>query len=282
LIRDVRQRYHDTIRTRQTLVSNRLRLEQARRNLQLATAREEPLDMATAQVEVPQAEAAVLRGERAVLTAMDRLKETLGMPLDEPLAVVDDLPFEPVTIDLAADLAWCLESHEEVLNQQIKIRMLRHELTRLIEDQWPDVTLSVRHSRPLEEGIEGEEEKRVTLRAEWALGGIASRSRAAIQRNAIEDARIELRQIRITLQREVTDLARRLDEARRQVGIGQARLSLSRTRARLYQDRWDNGEIDIIEYIRSQNEVEDSRVNLINEQMAYLDLLASYRALIAR
>jgi outer membrane protein TolC len=282
LIRDVRQRYHDVIRTRQTLVSHRLRLEQARRNLQLATAREEPLDIATAQVEVPQAEAAVLRGERAVLTALDRIKETIGMPLETVLTTADDLPFAPVVIELPADLAWCLEHQEEVLNQQLKIRTLRHELIRLVEDEWPDVTLAVRRTRPLAEGVEGDEEERITLRAEWALGGIAERSRAAIQRNAILDARIELQQIRISLQRDVTDLARRLDEARRQVEIGQARLTLARTRARLYQDRWDNGEIDIIEYIRSQNDVEDSRVNLIDEQMSYLDLLASYRALIAR
>lgn len=282
LVRDVRQRYHNVIRTRQTLVSHRLRLEQARRNLQLAMAREEPLDIATAQVEVPQAEAAVLRGERAVLTALDQLKETIGMPLEASLTTADDLPFAPVIIDMSADLAWCLEHQEEVLNQRLKIRTLRHELTRLIEDEWPDVTLALRRSRPISEGLEGEEEERITIRAEWALGGIAERSRVAMQRNAILDARIELQQIRISLQRDVTDLARRLNEAQRQVEIGQARLTLARTRARLYQDRWDNGEIDIIEYIRSQNEVEDGRVNLIDEQMSYLDLLASYHALIAR
>jgi outer membrane protein TolC len=201
LVESVQQRYHDVIRARQTLVSHRLSLEQARRNLQLATAREEPLDIATAQVEVPQSEAAVLRGERAVLTALDRLKETIGMPLEAPLATVEDLPFAPVAIDMPADLAWCLEHHEDVLNQRLKIRTLRHERTRLIEDEWPDVTLAVRRSRPLTDGLEGDEEERVTLRAEWALGGIAERSRVAIQNNAILDARIELQQIRIGLQR---------------------------------------------------------------------------------
>lgn len=282
LTRDVRMRYHDTIRARQTLVSHRLRLEQARRNLQLAIAREEPLDMATAQVEVPQAEAAVLRGERAVLTALDQLKETMGMPLEEPLDVVDDLDFEAVAIYVNDDLEWCLQNHEDIRNQQLKIKILRHELRRLLEAQWPDVTVALRHSRPVTNGLEGDEEEVVSIRAEWALGGVAERSRVAIQKNSILDAQIELRQIIISLQRNVTDLARRLDEARRQVDVGQARLQLAHTRARLYQDRWDNGEIDIIEYIRSQNEAEDSRVNLINEQISYLDLLATYRAIIGR
>ena len=51
---------------------------------------------------------------------------------------------------------------------------------------------------------------------------------------------------------------------------------------RIYQDRWENGEIDIVEYIRSQNSVEDARVTLINDQMTYLDVLARYHNLTGR
>ena len=42
------------------------------------------------------------------------------------------------------------------------------------------------------------------------------------------------------------------------------------------KDRWENGEIDILEYIRSQNGLEDSRVQLINLKTSYMELLAEY------
>ncbi len=282
LVETVRRNYHDVIRKRQTLFSSRLRVEQARRNLQLAQAREEPLDIATAQVEVPQNEAQVLSGEREVLGAIDQLKETLGMDLETPLEIGETLPFATAAPDAAADIAWCLEHHESLVNRRLEIRAIRNDLARLREDVGPTVTLSGELAGSEDDGAGEPTEKRITLRAEWPVGTRAERSRLAIKLNELEDARLALRQEEIRLQRTVTDLARRLDELQRQVEIDHARMELMETRMRIYQDRWENGEIDIVEYIRSQNSVEDARVTLINDQMTYLDVLARYRNLTDR
>lgn len=282
LIEAVRRNYYDIIRKRQTLVSSRLRVQQARRNLELAQAREEPLDIATAQVEVPQSEAQVLSGEREVLSAIDLLKETLGMPLQTPFEIDETLPFATVTLDAAADVRWCLDHHESLVNRRLAIRAIRNDLTRLHEDVGPTVTLSGEVAGAENNGVDAPTEKRITLRAEWPVGNRAERSRLAIKRNELEDARLGLRQEEIRLQRIVIDLARRLDELKRQVAIDHARMDLMQTRMRIYQDRWENGEIDIVEYIRSQNSVEDARVTLINDQMNYLDVLARFRNLTDR
>lgn len=278
LIETVRRNYHNVIRRRQTLVSSRLRVEQARRNLELAQAREEPLDIASAQVEVPQSEAQVLSGEREVLAAIDQLKETLGMPLETALETDAALLFDPVAIDVIADLKWCLESHESIADQRLTIRAIHNDLTRLREDIGPTITLAGSIAKA-EAGSDESTDKRLVLRAEWPVGSRAERSRLAIKQNELEDVRLALRQTEINLQRTVIDLARRIDELKRQVEIDHARMGLMETRMRIYQDRWENGEIDIVEFIRSQNSVEDARVTLINDQMNYFDVLAQYRNL---
>ena len=55
------------------------------------------------------------------------------------------------------------------------------------------------------------------------------------------------------------------------------RVALEAHRVALYADRWENGEIDILEYIRSQNDLENNKIQLINHKTTYMELLSEYR-----
>ena len=57
---------------------------------------------------------------------------------------------------------------------------------------------------------------------------------------------------------------------------------MAETRLELYDDRWQNGEIDILEFIRSQNDLESSRIQLINLQTTYMELLGEYDFTVGR
>ncbi|MCL1888743.1 MAG: TolC family protein, partial [Kiritimatiellaeota bacterium] len=121
LVETVRLRCHEIIRTRQTHISNNLRLDQARRNLEVALANDNPLDIANARYEVPQAEAQVLRSERLVTDALDRLKETLGLDITHGLDTEDALPETHPALDVEADLAWVVAQSEDVRIQMLHV-----------------------------------------------------------------------------------------------------------------------------------------------------------------
>ena len=280
LVESVRLRCHEIIRTRQTHYSNTLRLEAARRNLEVALANQNPLDIANARYEVPQAEAQVLRSERLITDALERLKETLGLEMDFELDTEDLLPETHPVIDVETDLAWVAAESEDVLVQELRIRQLQNDLQNLRETLGPSVSFAASVGDTFN-GNSGGVDSRVTLRASWPIGSVGDRARLAIKENDILDARLQLRQLQISLHRQVLDHSRRLAETERQIEVANQRLDIAVMRVELYKDKWDNGEIDILEYVRAQNAVEDVRIELINQQTIYFDLLAAYIRLTA-
>ena len=280
LVETVRQRCHEVIRNRQTHISNGLRLDQARRNLEVAEANQNPLDIANARYEVPQAEAQVLRSERLITDALDRLKETLGLDISFELETDDLLPETHPVLDVAADLAWIVEQSEDILMQELRVLQLQNELQNLRESIGPGVSLAASVGDTFE-GSGAGPDRRVTLRASWPIGSVGDRARLAVKENDILDAKIQLRQTQISLHRQVLDYARRLGETERQIDVARQRLDIAVMRVELYKDKWDNGEIDILEYVRAQNAVEDVRIELINQETVYFDLLATYIRLTA-
>ena len=71
LVLDIKRNYHRIIRGHQTLRIRELRLERAKKNLEHAVERENPLDIANAQLQVPDNESAVLQAKREIDSSVD-------------------------------------------------------------------------------------------------------------------------------------------------------------------------------------------------------------------
>jgi outer membrane protein TolC len=116
----------------------------------------------------------------------------------------------------------------------------------------------------------------------WEVGRRTDRAKHRQAENAVEARGIDVRLARRKKEREIRDLARRLEESLRVIALQEARLAVARQRVELYADRWENGEIDILEYIRSQNDFENTRIQLINQKTSYMDLLGEYDFTVGR
>lgn len=280
LVRRVLRQYYQLHRARQTLAIRKRRLEVSRTNLDHATAREDPLDIVNAQLEVPASEAALVRSQREIDSALDVMKQLVGAPLDAPLAVVGELGFAAQTIHVEDDLRRSAESHEDVLNQRLEIRKLENELPVRRSRTRPavDVSAGARQKGDSDEDRTSDDwafETRVT--ASWTLFAGAERARVRQLLNQLADADLALALLLRERETSLRGLARRLDESLRQVELGRRSLDVAVRRAALYSDRWENGAIDILEYIRSQNDLEDRRVDLVDLEITYLETLADYR-----
>jgi outer membrane protein TolC len=275
----VRSAYYSVIRAHQTLTVSQRRLERTKRNLAVTRERENPLDIANAELDLPEAQASLVRSQREVQSALDRLKLVMGMEMDKSLRVREEINFERTQVDLQSDLAYCYGHHEELLNAELERRKLENSLQVQRWRFWPRVTLGASYEDRTGSGsgtADLDDEVSATATMSWELGGRSERARIKRSELNMESQDLKIVSLRESRTADLRDLARRLEETLRSVRLREQGLEVAQRRVDLYADRWENGEIDILEYQRSQNNYEDSRIDLINLKMTYMERLAEY------
>jgi len=172
-------------------------------------------------------------------------------------------------------MARVLEDHELILNALLDLDLSRKELRVARSKRFPEVRAQVNVQNREEDG-DRETETRGELVVSWPW--LDRRDRAEYQQklNNLESQQIALGQAQNDRRREVESLASRVREAEQNVILQEQRVEVLEQQLRLFQDRWENGEIGILEYVRSQNSLEDARVQYITQQLRYLELLAEY------
>lgn len=275
------QRYFSVVRNELTLRLRELQLERAKRNLEHAMVKEDPLDIATAELRIPESELEVLSARRSIHSGLLELASTVGMPLSQPIAVETELDFAVEPISVEEDLMYALENHEQILSARLDLELSRMEARVARTKRLPEVRVEV----TLEENdtpAESTSEARGELILEWPWLDRQDRAEARQRILDVEQNEIRLFEALQDVQRQIETMARRVDEAERSVTLQEERVRLLERQYELYQDRWDNGEINILEFIRSQNDLENARVQLITQQTRYLELRAEYDFLIGR
>jgi outer membrane protein TolC len=274
----VTRQYFDVIRNQQTLRLREMQLERAKLNLEHALVREDPLDIATARLRIPESELDVTAARRQIESGLLNLKTEIGFPLSEELRLEPEVDFQFVTLSLEEDLAYALVNHETLLNSQLELDLLEKELRVARTRRFPEVTAQVSHTTT---DFSGENDRDSETRGEvvvtWPWLNRRDRAEARQKRNELDSATIGYALSRNERRRDIENLYRRVLEAERSVGLQEERVEVLEQQLRLFQDRWENGEIGILEYIRSQNSFEDAQVQRITQQLRYLELLAEYR-----
>lgn len=279
----VTRQYFDIIRSQQTLRLREMQLERAKLNLEHALVREDPLDIATARLRIPESELDVLTARRQISSGFLGLKTEIGYPLHHVLRLEPDVDFGFVALSLEEDLAYALENHEQLLNHQLELQLLEKELRVARNRRFPEVTARVSYtSNEVASEADRDTETRGEVVVTWPWLNRQDRAEARQKRNELESAHIGYELARNERQRDIEVLDSRVMEAERSVGLQEERVEVLEQQLRLFQDRWENGEIGILEYIRSQNTFEDAQVQLITQQLRYLELLAEYRFNVGR
>ncbi len=270
--------YYSIIRNMLTLKIQEMKLTRAKKNLEHAQERQNPLDIATAKLEIPQNEAAILRAERVIDSSLDSLKELIGMDVTVPLTIEPTFEYEEQKLNPESDVDYCLNHHEDILNVKLGLKKLEKDLKVSRSRILPRTSIYVQSGRDITDGLsfQNEPEHKAGISLSWEIGSRTERASARRAQNSLRLSRRDLFMEEQAKTRQIRDLSRKLKEAARLVRLQEQRVKLGERQMELYKDRWDNGEIDILEYIRSQNDVENSRIQLVNQKTAYLELLSQY------
>jgi len=272
---DVTRTYYSIVRNKLTLHLRQLQLERAERNLEHAEVKEDPLDIATAKLRIPESELDVIRARRAIANGLLDLSLTIGMPVGQPMSVDTQLVYQVRAINLKQDLANALESHETILNARLDLELDHMEAKVARTRRLPELRAEVSMQ---EDDLSSSDstDVRADLVLEWPWMDRRDRAEYRQREYDLQRSELSLFEAQQSVEQQIKSQAARVMETERSVVLQGQRVTVLEQQFRLYQDRWENGEINILEYIRSQNDLENARVQWITEQTQYLELRAEY------
>ena len=276
----IERQFYRIIRNKQGLEIEKRRLERAKKNLDHAKERDKPLDIATAEIEIPETELNVIVANRRIASEFDALKIIIGMPPDNEIAIEEDFEYKTMEIKLKDDLFFAEHNEETFLNNALAREKAERDVRITASRKNVDLSLDLTHSIDSKgtenANLDGRNDQTISLNLSFDLGERADKARHAKSKNELEENSIDRYILRQNKMRSLRDLYRSIEETAKAVVIQEQRIKLSERQLELFKDRWENGEIDILEYIRSQNSLEDSKVRLINLKTTYMELLSEY------
>ena len=285
LILDVTLAYYTIIRAQQSLTVKQRALENAKQNLLITKEREKPLDILTAELRIPNNELSVNSAKRTIANGLDSLKELIGYDVAKPLEITGEFTYKVQTIVPENDLEFASDNLETIINNRLE-KQKYDMLVKIREFQkLPDVTLSATH-RQHGDGdgynLDGKDDQVLGVSFNWTIGRNADIARYEIAQNNLARNNSEYFTLCQELSANISSYKRRLDEYARAVELQELQCNLIKRQEELYRDKWENGEIDILELVRTQTDLENSYVDLSDSKINYLELLANYMFLIGK
>ena len=280
LTRDFMNAFYDLIKDTKALGISERRLTISKRNLEMALEREDPMDIVSAKVQVPNDELKVYRQRFLVKNAIDRLKVLMGLAPNKELQIETNFEFQLTEPDSGNDIKYALQNSEDFLNLKLsKIKIIR-ELELRHEQMRPDLSLSLLHNIADETdqniNLRGNEETVLGLDLTWTIGNRREKAQLALAQNEIRQNEISQKMLYNDKFRSLRLLERAMEEGALSITTKEEEIKLNELRVELFKDRWESGKMGILEYLRSQNDLENSRIELNNLKTNYMESLQDY------
>jgi outer membrane protein TolC len=230
-------------------------------------------DVARAEVDVANARVDLIRARNAERVARVALNTAMGIEIDTPTQVQDNLVYEPVSLDRAEIRAEALRQRPEYRQVKLQVEAAEAVERQAFRNFFPDVTGSGTYGGVREELAEVWS---LTLSLTWTMydgGGRVARYREA-QAN-VDGARSRVRALELDLLREVEQSQITIEEAQERLQAAQTAVVSAQENFRLAQGRFDAGVGTILE-------LTDAQLALPQAQNVEAQALADYRIALYR
>ncbi|WDE96171.1 TolC family protein [Lentisphaera profundi] len=280
LVRDVMNSFYRLIRISKSLDISLRRLETSKKNLEMAIAREDPLDISSAKINVPRDEISVIAARVNLKNELDNLQVLMGLAPKEEFKVETNFEFSLAKPNSAEDMIYAQQNSEDFLNLELSRIKLDRELEDRDEKNSVDVSLFVRHNLENDTNeninLRGDEETTVGVNLNWTLGNRAEIAQLKIAKNNLRENGFDYKILYNQRLQSLRRLERALNELNKSIQVQIQEIKFNEEQLELYKDRWESGKMAILEYLRSQNRLEDSRIQLINLKTNYMETLQNY------
>ena len=276
--------YYRVVRSKQTLDIQERQLERAKTNRERAVERDRLLDIANADIQVSVNKDRVLQAELDIEAALDNLKREIGMPVDDVLDISDKFSIIIQHVNMKDDWGYAQKNHVDIINLGLRIKKVDRDIKIEKSQLLPQVTLNYEVSQDSIDSFDfdGDTESSIGLSLSWQIGSAEDKS--AYQRAMLRKESLDIDWYD-TMQRKLLELRRlnrELLELDKRITLAEQKLKLQERQTALYADRYENGEIDILEYIRNQDALENERVSLLQLKIEYIEKFSEYQFAVGR
>src|SRR2546426_10924639 len=230
-------------------------------------------DVARAEVDVANAKLTVIQARNAERLARVALNTGMGIDVDTPTQVQDNLVYEPVTLDRAALRAEALRERPEMRQARLLAESAEASERQAFRNFFPDITGSGTYGAAR---TDLGETWTATLSMSWTLydgGGRIARYREAKANMDAARARVRASELDIIQNVEQSQLT--VGEAAERIQAAQAAVASAQENFRLAQGRFDAGVGTILE-------LTDAQLALTQAQQTEAQALSDYRIAIYR
>jgi len=234
------------------------------------------IDVYRAKISIKDAEDNLIRTQKTLADAKDRLKLILAIPLAWDIQVTAPDGYEPVTLkeELALDVALAnrveLKQAEDSMDEAIrKSKIAKHNL-------WPDFNLFMDYERAgtaddFSQSTDFEENIwSVSLTGGSSWPKIAEKAAFSQSLISVKTERLKLELKRDEIQREVRGQLEVLKKAENSIKIRQEQINTAEGKLALAKIKFRHEMADNFDVIQSETELENAKVNLLSARTEYI------------
>ena len=225
-------------------------------------------DVTRAEVDVANARVDVIRARNAERSARVALNTAMGLAADTPTQVLDNLVYQPSSMDRARLIDEALKRRPEYRQARLRAEATDAQLRRTQRDFFPDVTGAAAYGGT---STRMDEAWSATLALTWSIFDGGNRiARAREARANLEAAQAAVRATELDIQRDVEQAQISVNEAEERIQAAQKAVESAQENFRLAQGRFDAGVGTILE-------LTDAQLALTQAQNTEAQALADYR-----
>jgi outer membrane protein TolC len=230
-------------------------------------------DVARAEVDVANARVDLIRARNAERLARVALNTAMGIPVDTPTDVQDNLVFQAMTVDRAQLLSQALAQRPEYKQARLRVDEADARMRRAARDFFPDVVGGGYYGATRADMNEIWE---LSLTLSWTIFDGGNRiARLRETKASVEAEQARVRATELDIAREVEQAQLIVTESQERIGAAQTAVASAQENFRLAQGRFDAGVGTILE-------LTDAQLFLTQAQNTETAALADYRIAVAR
>ena len=230
-------------------------------------------DVARAEVDVANAKLDLIRARNALRSAIVALNTAMAINVDTPLQIVDNLVFQPITIDRQTLRADSLRQRPEYRSAKLRAAAAEARERRAFRDFFPDLSGTGSYGATQKELNESWS---VGLSLNWSIfdgGGRIARYQEA--KANLESAKASVQSTELEIVQNVEQAEIFVEETQERILAAQTLVASAQENFRLAQGRFDAGVGTILE-------LTDAQLALTQAQNTESQALADYRISLAR
>ncbi len=282
--------YYNLVRSIRQLDIAEQRLSQSKASLELAQRKFEigliaEVEALRLQVSQHEAEANFAQSQTNIERSRDLLRAALGMDFDEPLEVATEVNYQPFAIDPDRAEATALQRRTDLQEAQVQESINQLGLESTKQRNGPVATLNA-NVGIRGQGAELEDISSTLERNTWnvsiavnlpLIDGGTRRSDISQARIAVEQSRLNQKNIRQEVIRQTKDAVRNLAEGERQIQLRQAALEVAKRTYAVEQSRFELGLADSQALLQAQSDLTSASINALNTFIDYQLLINDLR-----